>query len=73
MCYVRTVESFSYDAITFNLDHISRHLGVQEDTSILVLQATPFAERGRVWSHCSRRVVTKERNYRTHQLDNDIS
>ena len=38
----------------------------------LVSQATPFTERGRVWSHCSWRVVTKECNYRTAQLDNHL-
>ena len=31
----------------------------------LVSQATPFTERGRVWSRCNYRVVTEERNYRT--------
>ena len=31
----------------------------------LVSQTTPFAERGRVWSHCNYRVVTEERNYQT--------
>ena len=34
-------------------------------TLTLVLQATPFAERGRVWSSCNYRVVAEERNYRT--------
>ena len=29
----------------------------------LVSQATPFAERGRVWSRCNYRVVAEERNY----------
>ena len=31
----------------------------------VVLQATPFAERGRVWVRCNYRVVTEERNYWT--------
>ena len=29
----------------------------------LVSQATPFTERGRVWSRCNYRVVAEERNY----------
>ena len=31
----------------------------------VVLQATPFAERGRVWSRCNYWVVAEERNYQT--------
>ena len=31
--------------------------------SDVVSQATPFAERGRVWSRCNYRVVNEERNY----------
>ena len=30
---------------------------------LLVSQATPFTERGRVWSRCNYRVVAEERNY----------
>ena len=36
--------------------------------SYLVSQAIPFADRGRVWSCCNYRVVTKERNYQPLQL-----
>ena len=33
--------------------------------ALLVSQATPFAERGRVWSHCNYRVVAEECSYGT--------
>ena len=35
---------------------------------VLVLQATPFTERGKVWSHCNYQVVAEEHNYRTQRL-----
>ena len=35
---------------------------IKEAKYCVVLQATPFAERGRVWSRCSYRVVTEEHN-----------
>ena len=38
----------------------------------LVSQATPFAERGRVWSRCNYRVVAEERNYQTWRLSNKM-
>ena len=38
----------------------------------LVSQATPFAERGRVWSRCNYRVVAEERNYRPLRLGNKL-
>ena len=34
----------------------------QQDFSV-VSQATPFAERGKVWSCCNYQVVAEERNY----------
>ena len=37
---------------------------------ILPWKATPFAERGRVWSHCNYRVVAEEHNHQTQQLGN---
>ena len=50
--------------------------GWQKRTNIhmlpLVSQATPFAERGRVWSHCNYRVVAEERNYRPLRLGNKM-
>ena len=36
----------------------------------LVSQATPFTERGRVWSRCNYRVVAEGRNYQPLQLGN---
>ena len=36
----------------------------------VVLQATPFTERGRVWSRCNYRVVAEECNYRPLRLGN---
>ena len=41
-------------------------------TATVVSQATPFAERGRVWSHCNYRVVAEERNYRPLRLGNKM-
>ena len=38
----------------------------------LVSQAAPFAERGRVWSCCNHRVVTKECDHQIARLDADI-
>ena len=38
----------------------------------LVSQATPFAERGRVWSRCNHLVVAEERNYRPLRLGNKV-
>ena len=43
-----------------------------EDGAALVSQATPFAERGRVWSRCNYRVVAEERNYRPLRLGNKM-
>ena len=37
-----------------------------------VSQATPFTERGRVWSRCNYRVVAEERNYRPLRLGNKM-
>ena len=39
---------------------------------LLVSQATPFAERGRVWSCCTWQIVTKKCNYQIAPLDNKI-
>ena len=42
------------------------------DRLTLVLQATPFTERGRVWSRCNYRVVVEERNYRPLRFGNKM-
>ena len=39
---------------------------------ILPRKATPFAERGRVWSHCNYQVVVEEQNYQTQRLGNKM-
>ena len=44
----------------------------QRPGCLVVSQATPFAERGRVWSHCNYWVVAEERNYRPLRLGNKM-
>ena len=47
--------------------------GSSKDFSLRVVsQATPIAERERVWSCCNYRVVAEECNYQTWQLGNKM-
>ena len=39
---------------------------------LIVSQAIPFAERGRVWSRCNYRVVAEECNHRPLRLGNKM-
>ena len=59
----------SFDASWGLICRLCKKKGETHTCKHLVSQATPFAERGRVWSHCTWQVVVEECNYQTVQLD----